>query len=545
MECTTTENTICGMQKYQPYSFSAPDREDELRAKFFCLIWEDEKHVHHVSGPWYLLAYLLILAGSLAVGFHLFSDWSQLYIVPAAILLAWIGYGGYRHARSNEHWPSFRESLPAALKLFIVAKGESLAAIASWPVVLVFVLLEWFFGRRYLPLWMVTRVASVSVLVSSALMGYGQVNIFSRCPYLRPLIARSWTVLMHERAGDSIWSRLGLMGHYLVAWVGWTYAQAMVFAAIGCSVYWLFSRRIDKNARPLPDGVHHLSDLHITSGTDKPIQPDAYSNTEVFEKLKAQAQIADVLVISGDITDGGLRGEWHDFLAACNPLKTEAKFIMCPGNHDLHPYSHKYRPKVSAIPMNSCLPRLRKIRYLRAVNELCSDGYVMESGGPIELIKYLARYDSVFSEYAYGNDGELARQIDSIWEAAFPMFWTIKDQMFVALDTNRLPSNLLTSALGDVGAAQLRRLKQVAGRLPFGTRLVVVGHHHVYTPPSRNPLIELQMKYLQMLRSNALTRVLSAVDCHYLHGHRHYTFEFSIDKMSVASAPSVRYKDTV
>ncbi|CAJ7178011.1 Uncharacterised protein [Burkholderia pseudomallei] len=52
-----------------------------------------------------------------------------------------------------------------------------------------------------------------------------------------------------------------------------------------------------------------------------------------------------------------------------------------------------------------------------------------------------------------------------IWEAPFPMFWIVKDQTFVALDTNRLPSNLLTSALGDVGAAQLRRLKQIAGRL--------------------------------------------------------------------------------
>ncbi|AIP60381.1 hypothetical protein [Burkholderia pseudomallei] len=33
-----------------------------------------------------------------------------------------------------------------------------------------------------------------------------------------------------------------------------------------------------------------------------------------------------------------------------------------------------------------------------------------------------------------------------IWEAPFPMFWIVKDQTFVALDTNRLPSNLLTSA---------------------------------------------------------------------------------------------------
>lgn len=94
-----------------------------------------------------------------------------------------------------------------------------------------------------------------------------------------------------------------------------------------------------------------------------------------------------------------------------------------------------------------------------------------------------------------------------IWEALFPMFWIVKDQTFVALDTNRLPSNLLTSALGDVGAAQLRRLKQIAGRLPCGTRLVVVGHRHVYTPPSRKPWVEFQIKYLQMLRSNGLTRV--------------------------------------
>ncbi|MET5020547.1 hypothetical protein AAHH78_36755, partial [Burkholderia pseudomallei] len=70
----------------------------------------------------------------------------------------------------------------------------------------------------------------------------------------------------------------------------------------------------------------------------------------------------------------------------------------------------------------------------------------------------------------------------------------------------RLPSNLLTSALGDVCAAHLRRLNQIAWRLPCGTRLVVVGHRHVYTPPSRKPWVEIQIKKLQMLRSNGLTR---------------------------------------
>jgi predicted MPP superfamily phosphohydrolase len=533
------------MQKHQPYSFSAPDREDELRTKFYGLIWEDKRHIHHVSGPWYLLAYLVVLFGSLSLGFRLFLDSSELYIVPSAILLAWIVYGVCRHVWSSEHWPSFRESLPAAVKLFIVSKWESLIALVSSPIIGAFVLLERCFDRRYLPLWIVTRVASISVLVSSALMIYCDANIFSRCPYLQPLIARSWTDLVHERARDTVWSRLGLVGHYVGSWLGWTYAQAMAFAAIGCFVCWFFSRRIDTNARALPGGVHHLSDLHVTSGADKPIQPNAFSNKKVFKKLRAQARVADVLVITGDITDGGLREEWHDFLAACMPLQAETKFVMCPGNHDLHPYSHKYRPKVSAIPMTSCLPRLRKIRYLRAVSELCPGGNVMGAGGPIALNDYVARYDSVFSEYAYGNDGTLAREIDSIWEAAFPMFWTIADKTFVALDTNRLPSNLLTSALGEVSTAQLRRLKQIAKRLPTDTKLVVLGHHHVYTPPSKNLWVEFKMKYLQLLRSNALTRVLSKIDCHYLHGHRHYTFRFSIGKMSVASAPSSRYDDTV
>lgn len=169
----------------------------------------------------------------------------------------------------------------------------------------------------------------------------------------------------------------------------------------------------------------------------------------------------------------------------------------------------------------------------------------MEPNGPIALPDYIARYESVFSEYAYGNHGELARKIDSIWAAAFPMFWTVADKTFVALDTNRIPSNFLTSALGDVSSAQLRRLGLIADSLPSNTRLIVVGHHHVYTPSSRKPWVELQMKYLQLLRSNALTQTLSKVDCHYLHGHRHYTFRFSIGKMSIASAPSARYDDSV
>ncbi|MFM0184151.1 metallophosphoesterase, partial [Paraburkholderia nemoris] len=385
-------------------------------------------------------------------------------------------------------------------------------------------------------------VTLMVTLASSITMYYWNQNLlFAVFANISALPRSTLLDVLRQHAHDPFLLRLSFLGRYPLAWFGWTYLEVLLLSLVPCSIVWLLSRKVVPKTEPLPKHVIHHSDLHITANGANPIAPNAKPVKNVFEALHKDAQRGDITVISGDVTDGGEREEWKTFLSECRTLSTETTFVMCPGNHDLHAYTRKYRPFLTAIPMPSCLPRLRKIRYLCAVAEISPTAWVMDKDSRIDLPDYISRHANDFCAYAYEQDSNRTRDIDAIWDAAFPMCWTVGNITFAALDTNRVPSNFLTSALGDITRDQLHRLKRVIAQLDDGQQLVVVGHHHVYTPPATSLLREAQMKYLQSLGSNALTHVLSNVKCHYMHGHRHVDFRYSISTVSVISAPSSRY----
>jgi len=525
------------------YSFELPDWEDSLRSTRGPA-WRDGKKRVHVDGLWYSLVFPLILVATLFIVLRAVSDPKEtVLVVIAAIFVAWAGYGSFRLIRPKDVLPPFFQALGEVADVFVIDKGKSFGALMSAPLVLFFVVLERVFPRRYVPLGAIVRITLASALVSVFIAYQWGLCIFNFCPFLDPLIKSSLTDLLRQQASNSILSRLGLLTKYSAAWLFWIYSQILLLALILCFINWLRSRRLDLKAAPLPSNIRHLSDLHITANDEDPIAAKAKPVEDVIASLIEQTQHTDVLLISGDITDGGQRGEWKAFLTACKKIPASTVLVMCPGNHDLHTYTGKYLPFLTSITMPSCLPRLRKIRYLTVASELCQKASIMGKTGAVSLAAYMAQHAAGLARYAYEQDSDLAKTVDEIWAASFPMFWETDDATFVALDTNRVPSNFLTSGLGDISRDQLNRLERIIADLPAGKKLIIVGHHHLYTPPAPSIRREMQMKYLQSLKSNELTQLLSQHDCHYMHGHRHVAFSFSIGKVSVASAPSSRYED--
>ena len=90
--------------------------------------------------------------------------------------------------------------------------------------------------------------------------------------------------------------------------------------------------------------ILHLSDLHfveddhsprIESGNAGPIGNGQLMRN--FDRLRGELISADIVVISGDVTDSGTRAQWSAFTEAVDGYPGLAeKVLLVPGNHDLN-----------------------------------------------------------------------------------------------------------------------------------------------------------------------------------------------------------------
>jgi len=88
--------------------------------------------------------------------------------------------------------------------------------------------------------------------------------------------------------------------------------------------------------------IIHLSDLHLTASDEY-----ARSEPKLFGKLigmnqafrtiiqSEYVQQANLIVITGDVTDSGLMAEWHNFWQSVRTAGIEKRLLIVPGNHDV------------------------------------------------------------------------------------------------------------------------------------------------------------------------------------------------------------------
>ncbi len=319
-------------------------------------------------------------------------------------------------------------------------------------------------------------------------------------------------------------------------------APSLVLATVSIWMAWPFARRMKLDLDVAPNCTH-LSDLHFTKVGENPIEESDVTGDQLAQAVRdAVSDGAEALVISGDITDSGGREEWLAFLQAVASAREKPRvpIILAPGNHDLFPYMRSFRPPCSSIPMSSRLVRLRKIRYLAAVQRLCPEMQVQVDGRERSLDEHLASQAPLLEACAR-NDAADLNEIDALWDSCFPMYCVIGLHAYVCMDTNRPASNVATSAFGRLPRSQARRVRELLDRLydrPY-LKVVLVGHHHMFTPfASRR---NWRTKYLEIVSGRSVFSQATYCADYYLHGHRHVPFGFRMDRLKVVSAPSPRF----
>lgn len=88
--------------------------------------------------------------------------------------------------------------------------------------------------------------------------------------------------------------------------------------------------------------IAHLSDLHLTArDRDERSEPKLFGRlsgmNERFDRVAASrpVQSADLVLVTGDVTDRGHINAWRRFWGALDKAKAAAKTWVVPGNHDL------------------------------------------------------------------------------------------------------------------------------------------------------------------------------------------------------------------
>jgi len=81
----------------------------------------------------------------------------------------------------------------------------------------------------------------------------------------------------------------------------------------------------------------HVSDLHVSRHPEK----NAILEQRLGE-LHAGASPEDWLIITGDITDDGASGQYHEATRLLDPWR--GRLLAVPGNHDLGPWGNVYSP---------------------------------------------------------------------------------------------------------------------------------------------------------------------------------------------------------
>lgn len=292
----------------------------------------------------------------------------------------------------------------------------------------------------------------------------------------------------------------------------------------------------------------HMTDLHVTPAGEESFEKGARKNADVLRDVHLQIAAADrPILITGDVTDSGSRLEWLNFLGTVKAARQQGEknsfIILAPGNHDIFPYTKSFRPLRSSLPFESRLPRLRKIRYLAAVLEVCPAMKVLIEGQEELLSAVLHKHQAIIDETVDPTKNNVdVLQIDRLWDSCFPMSCVTDSALYVVLDTNRPHSNFWTSAFGRVNDAQRNRLESILER--YGKRenasVVVLGHHHLYVP-KQTICQDWRLKHLEMVDGRSLGKILSNSADYYVHGHRHFEYRFKMGKMSVLSGLSTKF----
>jgi 3',5'-cyclic AMP phosphodiesterase CpdA len=331
-----------------------------------------------------------------------------------------------------------------------------------------------------------------------------------------------------------------------------------------------------------PDGglrVAHLSDLHVTEGDKVRMveRPIPGGNRPLARLLLDPGELsqADLVVVTGDVTDRGTAASWRRFLDLVSQAHLNDRVVLVPGNHDLayiDPWhgvfargGHWRRNDRFGIVQ---LANLVKFCEAFAATGGGRRGSVLRDGEPVRyldawleveqavrpLLAALPRLEVPRRRLGRGwRASRLAlrayrARIDAARESLlglFPVAVPVPDReavMFVLNSCTPVCRHPSTNGLGWVGRQQYRRLDQLAAFYPQALKLVALHHHVVRRVEERahDLVTRIVAKFTVLGDTRPLVRfcrkfAVRAV----LNGHRHLSYQLRLPNGTVLmAAPS-------
>jgi len=299
--------------------------------------------------------------------------------------------------------------------------------------------------------------------------------------------------------------------------------------------------------------IAHLSDIHVVgerygfrieSGRSGPSGNERLKRLlKQLEALDAKDKL-DTILITGDMTDAGLSGEWAEVLdaLAAHPSFT-GRVLMLPGNHDLN-IVDRANPARMDLPTSPNRP-LRQIRCLSAMNAVQGAHVRVVDrtedclGGTLEAA--LKPHAAALTRFADIARPILSKEIPEIWARVFPMIVPpakANGLGIILLNSNADTHFSFTNALGMVSAEQMRGVEIARAEYPDACWVIALHHHVVEYPWAAKALSERIGTAL--INGNWFVRSLKplAGRAILMHGHRHIDWIGQCAGLPIVSAPS-------
>jgi 3',5'-cyclic AMP phosphodiesterase CpdA len=388
-------------------------------------------------------------------------------------------------------------------------------------------------------------VLAAMLLAGGSLLLATSIGVLAR-PAIADVVLQPWTV-----------ARVGLSNAAII----------LCLSTVAASLYWLW-REIGAGS-PLRDWtpgpaigqapivrVAHLSDLHLVGerygyrmecGTHGP--PGNGCVQHALSKLStihAKTPL-DCVLVSGDVTDAGTRGEWVEFLDLLRSRPDiRSRVLFVPGNHDVNIVDRTNTGRFD-LPW-SVGHALRRLRFVVALDDVQGErvhvvDQVSGAVGPT-LREYLQEGErpARLRELAEHGTWRGRWEIATVWNAVFPLVALSPERGgcgVILLDSNARSHFSATNAVGVISRAQLKKLRAILNAFPDRGWIILL-HHHVVEYPVGSVKLADRIA-LSLMNAPDVLRAFARHATHVVifHGHRHHDWIGTKGDVVLCSAPSV------
>jgi hypothetical protein len=330
-----------------------------------------------------------------------------------------------------------------------------------------------------------------------------------------------------------------------------------------------------------PEGglrVAHLSDLHVTeSDKVRMVERPVPGGNRSLARLLATSELsqADLIVVTGDVTDRGTAASWKRFLDLVGQAHLNDRIVLVPGNHDIafiDPW-HGVFDRRGSWRRNDRFGLVQLANLVKFCEAFAATGggrrgSVLRDGQPVRyaeawleveqsvrpLVATLPRLE--VPRRRLGRGFGAARQALRTYRARivaarerllslFPVAVPLPEReavLFVLNSCTPVCRHPSTNGLGWVGRAQYRRLDRLAGFFRQPLKLVALHHHVVRRVEERahDLMTRIVAKFTVLGDARPLVRFCRKYQVRaVLNGHRHLSYQLRLPNGTVLmAAPS-------